>query len=300
MKWNSAITIGAFDGVHRGHQKLIRKCVKIAAQKGNKSIIIVFERPVKNIEKVLSLPSEKIEKIKTLGADKIIVIKVPSPVLNKSADEFLKEVLIGKYKVADFICGKNFAFGKDRQGKISWLSKKLKENAVKLHIIAPSKNSSKTISSSLIRNIISAGKVEKASSLLGDAYFLRGKHFREKNLAASLGFPTVNLKTDERKLLPAGVFISLLKQKEKYLPSITNIGHRPTIEADSDKALSVEVHILNFKGIWNIKNNEVKLIKKIRDERKFNSLEDLRKQVRKDILKAERHFFNSTIKNYEL
>jgi riboflavin kinase/FMN adenylyltransferase len=292
-KQGSVITIGAFDGIHKGHSVLIKECIKIANQNNFNSVIIVLEKPVKNINAVLSLPNEKIEKLENFKANRIIAIRPNSPILLKTADKFLNDILIKRLNIKALVCGENFAFGKNRQGNIKWLKKTFKEKNIALNIIPPLKYLSKNISSSYIRQLIEKSNTEKVALLLGDYYSFDGIHFREKHIASKLGFPTINLKVDYRKLLPLGVFACLIKQKKKYLPAIANIGYRPTI--DKDRLLSVEIHILNFSGVWNIKQNNIKLIKLIRKEKAFSSLKALSEQIKKDVKKANKYFDNLKI-----
>jgi riboflavin kinase/FMN adenylyltransferase len=287
-KQQSALTIGNFDGVHKGHIMLIKETLSIAEKNKYKSIIIAFEKPVKNNTQLLSLADEKIELLKSFNPDEIIILPSDSSVFSQEAQNFFDEFLIKRCKMAAIICGKDFAFGKNRKGDINWLKNKTKENNILLKALNPLKSNGKKISSTLIRKFIETNKIEKANFLLGRPYNIEGIHFREKGIASKMGFPTINLKTDASKLLPKGVFISLVYDKNKTYPSITNIGYRPTIS--SEKEISIETHILNFKGVWKKKKAKISLLKHIRNEKKFKNLADLTNQIKKDVQKAEFYF----------
>ncbi|MDR2860845.1 MAG: bifunctional riboflavin kinase/FAD synthetase [Elusimicrobiota bacterium] len=284
----SVITIGTFDGVHKGHQKLIKETIKSAKKKGFESIAVALEKPVKNINSILSLPDEKIKQIEYLEPDKIVLIPVPSEILSETSTDFLRNFIIKRLKAKEIICGADFAFGKDRKGNVAWLKNNAKEFGLKIKVVSPVKIDSKIVSSSYIRTLITKGKIEKVNKLLGRNFGFYGMPFREKGLGKKLGFPTINLKTDKSKLLPKGIFISLIEKGSKLYPAITNMGVRPTINADNN--LVPEVHILNFKGVWGKSKTQVYLIKKIRAEKKFPSLEALKKQIKKDKEKAKRYF----------
>ncbi|MDR2772272.1 MAG: adenylyltransferase/cytidyltransferase family protein, partial [Elusimicrobiota bacterium] len=212
MKNNSSIlTIGSFDGVHKGHQSLIKETVRKAKEKNAQSIIVTLERPMKNPHSLLTLLDEKILRIEAFLPDQIIIIPVPSEILTLAPSDFFNNFLIGKLNVAEIICGTDFAFGKNKQGNVSWLKKNAPKLGIKITVIETLTLAAQKISSSNIRALLSLGEVEKANKLLGYNFDFSGIPFREKGLGKKLGFPTVNLKVDPSKLLPHGVFISLIK-----------------------------------------------------------------------------------------
>lgn len=283
------VTIGTFDGVHKGHKLLIEKALETAKKNGLKSAVIALEKPVRNVSGLLSSYEEKIEFIKDCGVDEIIIIPVPSPILNLSPDEFYEETLIKGLNARRIICGSDFAFGKNRAGNAKWLVKKSKCKGVFVEVIKPLKIMSKTVSSSSIRNFLHKNDVKNANKMLGREYSFTGIPFREKGVATKIGFPTVNLKVDKEKIIPQGVYVSIISQDGKMYPSVTSIGIRPTLE-NGGKVVP-ETHILNFNGKWNKRKTKVSLIKKIRNEKKFQNFESLKKQIEKDVSTAKK-FFN--------
>ncbi|MDR3256812.1 MAG: riboflavin biosynthesis protein RibF [Endomicrobium sp.] len=288
MTEKSVITIGTFDGVHKGHRLLINKTLSAAKKHSLKSIIIVLEKPVRKVNGLLTTYEEKIEEIKLSGADEILVIKVPSEILYCDSDEFFDEFLQKTLNVSEIICGSDFAFGKNRKGDIEWLKKKAKKNNIKIDVIKPLKIISKQVSSSYIRTLVEKNDIKNVNLLLGRNYSLTGIPFKENGIGKKLGFPTVNLCVNIDKILPRGVYISLISQGEKIYPSLTNIGIRVTFSRGNK--IVPETHILDFNGTWKKLKTKVMLLKKIRDERKFVNAKDLKTQISKDVSMALRFF----------
>jgi len=289
MNKKSIVTIGTFDGVHKGHRLLIDKTVSLAGKSSKlKSIVISLEKPVKKVKGLLTTCDEKLEEIKALGVDEIILINVPSEILTYTADKFFDEFLLNKLNISEIVCGSDFAFGKDRKGDTDWLKKKAKNNNVKVSIVKYLKNSSKQISSSYIRTLLEKGDLKNAAKLLGRPYSFLGIPFKDKGFGKKLGFPTVNLKVNSDKLIPKGVYISIITQKDKIYPSVTSIGSRLTFNRGGK--IVPETHILNFDGIWRKTLTKVILLKKIRDEKKFKNVQALKVQISKDIAKSSKFF----------
>ena len=284
MQKKSAVTIGVFDGVHKGHKFLIEKTL-LAAKKNNlRSIVVALEKPVRKTGGLLSLYDEKLAELSKLGVDEIVILEVPSGILSSKPEKFLNEFLIKSLNASQIICGADFAFGKDRKGNISWLKK---QKNIKIDIVKSLKISGRSVSSSQIRKFLEHSDINKINKLLGRAYSFSGTPVKDRGVGKKIGFPTVNLKVDPAKLLPKGVFISLIEQKGKIYPSVTNIGIRPTFKGD---AVIPETHILGFQGSWKKAKTTVRLLKKIRREKKFKTVVALKAQIAKDILKAQTYF----------
>ncbi|MDR1417574.1 MAG: riboflavin biosynthesis protein RibF [Endomicrobium sp.] len=288
MLKKSIITIGTFDGVHKGHQLLLKKTLSIAKKKNLRSILITLEKPIKKVSGFLTIYQEKEEEFKSFGFDEIYVLKVPSDILSISSDKFFDEFLLNRLRVDTIICGCDFAFGKYRKGDIVWLKGKAKNNNVNLQIVKPLKIASQKVSSSYIRRLVEIGNVKDTLKFLGRFYSFIGHPFKDKGIATQLGYPTVNLKVNKEKLIPKGVYISAVSDGVNIYDSITSIGVRPTF-SNGDKVVP-ETHILNFKGMWKYALTKVILLEKIRDEKKFGSIETLKKQIAKDIKKAKNFF----------
>ncbi|MCL2334444.1 MAG: hypothetical protein FWC57_00065, partial [Endomicrobia bacterium] len=213
---------------------------------------------------------------------------VPSSVLSDGPDKFFDDFLIRGLRMSELVCGEDFAFGKDRKGDINWLRKKAGKSGVGLKIAKPLKVSSLKISSSSIRSLILNGDVKKAAKLLGRNYSFSGMPFKDRGIGTKMGFPTVNLKVDAAKLLPKGIYASLISDGKCIYPSVTSIGTRPTFLGSG--AVIPETHILGFNGKWKKVKTKVILLKKIRDEKKFKNIEDIKKHIAEDVKKAGKFF----------
>jgi riboflavin kinase/FMN adenylyltransferase len=295
MARKSVITIGTFDGVHKGHVLLINKTVAIAKKDNLKSIAIVLEKPFRKVRGLLATSEEKLHEIKSLGIDKIVVIKASSKILLFTPDEFFDNFLCKMFNVSKILCGVNFAFGKNRKGTVKWLENKAKSKNIEVKVIKLLKNDLGQISSSLIRRFIEKSDIKNATKLLGRNYSFTGFPFKEKGIGKKMGFPTVNLEVDKNKLLPNGVYVSFISQGEKMYPSVTNIGSRITFRRGGK--IVPETHILNFKDGWKREKTKITIIKKIRDEKKFSGYEELKEQILKDISFALRFLRKSKISN---
>jgi riboflavin kinase/FMN adenylyltransferase len=290
MPKKSVITIGTFDGVHKGHRHLISKTLSLAKRYDLKSVVFVLEKPVKSVNGLLTTCEEKIEEIKLLGVDEILVIKVPSKILSYCPNEFFNEFLRDTCNVFGVICGPDFSFGKNRSGNIRWLKRNVAKKNVKISVVKPLKFASKQISSSRIRILVEKGDLKNVTLMLGRNYSFVGVPFKEIGLGRKIGFPTVNIRVESCKILPQGVYISLISQGRKIYPSLTNIGTRVTFNRGN--SVVPETHIFDFCNVWRKSKTKVTLLKKIRNEIKFINTKALREQISKDVSMALSFFKN--------
>lgn len=282
----SVITIGTFDGVHLGHQAILDKVVKTAKERDLQSIVITMEKPVKNVNGLLTLPDEKNEVISSYGIDKILVLPVNKKILNTTASEFFEKIIIKQLNAKHIVVGYNCAFGKGREGNTAWLKEIVKKYGIKLEIINPVKLGNHIVSSTKIRDLINKNKIGPANKILGRIFEINGIHVSGKKIGRTIGFPTVNVKVDKEKILPKGVFVcSVFDKNRNCYPAVLNIGTSPTIES-ADHALSVEVHILNFYGHWKLKKIKILVYGFIRNEKKFSSIKLLQKAIQHDVMIA--------------
>jgi riboflavin kinase/FMN adenylyltransferase len=284
----SCIAIGAFDGVHLGHAKIISRTVDYARQNGLMSVIFTMPFPIKNHAGILSCPDEKVELLSSFSPDQIVMLNVRSGFLDETANDFLRNFLIKRFNVKEIVCGPDFAFGKDRQGDISWLKENAKKYGIGISVVKPLTIDGKAVSSTVIRQQIIDCDIAAASKFLGRDYSFRGRPFKDLGLATSLGYPTINLKVNSKKLMPCGVFVALTKKGADIYPAIANLGFRPSV--DTDGGFRAEVHLLNFDGVWPNVKTDVSLLKFVRSEQKFNSLDELKSQIAKDKDEALKFF----------
>ncbi|MDD3065367.1 MAG: bifunctional riboflavin kinase/FAD synthetase [Endomicrobiaceae bacterium] len=279
----SVITIGTFDGVHLGHKAILDKVVKTAKAYNLQSIVITMEKPVKKVDGLLTLPNEKIEIISSFGIDKIVVFPVNKTVLNTTAADFFKNIIVKQLKAKYLVVGYNCAFGKDREGDIAWLKEAVKKYGIKLKVVSQVKNGGYIVSSSKIRDLINKNKISLANKTSGRIFEINGVHVSGNKIGRTIGFPTINVKVCKEKILPKGIFTcSVFDAYGKCYPAVLNIGTRPTFRKLSH-SLSVEVHILNFSGKWKTKNIKILVHEFIRNEKKFANIESLQRAIRKDI-----------------
>ena len=293
MKKSKVVLIGNFDGIHLGHQKLISKAKKIAEQKKQKLVLITFNphprEIINNIEMDLILPyKEKKLLLKNYGVDKIDEIKFTNKLSKLSAEEFAKEYIYKAHNPSDIVIGKNFKFGHKARGDAKLLKDSLSKK-VKVHSIDIKRLDSLVISSSEIKKLISKGSIEKVNKLLGRNYHISGKVIHGEKRGRLIGFPTTNLSTEWNFLPKKGVYVSKVVISDKSYQSITNIGVRPTFNANS---LQIESHIFDFnKNVYG-KKIKIYFLARIRSEKKFETVEKLIENITKDVNFGRKYFKN--------
>ncbi len=286
LPFETVITIGSFDGIHLGHKILFEETKNLARLLNVKSAIVSFDPhprmvlfPESNL-KFLTTFEEKLYLLSQLKIENLILIPFTKTLSELSHDLFVQEYIVDKLKTKGIIVGFNFRFGKSRKGDVDYLNKVAKKYNFIVKVIPPVMLNGIIISSSTIRNLIETGQIEPANELLGRPYFIMGKVIKGKGRGKDLGYPTANMEVSPFKLLPpAGVYAVWVILNGEKLKGALNIGKRPTF---GEKETSIEVHIFNFnKDIYG-ETLKIELIKRIREERKFSSIEELKKQIKKD------------------
>ena len=287
---NSVITIGTFDGVHKGHQVILNKVVDVAKKANLKSIVLSFENPVKQVSGLITTTEEKVNILASFCVDEILLLPVTKKMLSTTAEDFFETVLVKQLKAKHIVVGYDCTFGKDRKGNVAWLKKNVEKYGIKLTVIKPVKIKNKIVSSSEIRNFIIKNNIEKTNKMLNRIFSFTGEHISGNRIGRTLGFPTINIKVDKEKLLPKGVFACMVSDRKKNMYcGVLNIGIRPTVDLKEHK-LSVEIHLLNFSGVWKEKYPNVYINKFIRKEKKFKTIELLKKSIQKDIEITKKQF----------
>lgn len=284
------MALGTFDGFHIGHQHLIRKLEATARKYKLRSILVTLSAPVRRSSLLLTSLDEKLEILKRQPLNEIIVLHTGTEVTSMPARLFFDDFLIKQLNVKHIVVGANFAFGHNREGDIAWLKKACASSSIKIDAVNPVKYHGEVVSSSRIRALLHEGNVNTANTLLGRAYSITGLPQPGLRIGRKLGFPTVNLAVSPGKLLPPGIFAGVTLRKNKFYPSIVNIGTRPSIVEKG--SLLTEIHLLDYKGNWPREKTQLFLLKHLRAEKKFNSMPALAKQIEKDRNKA-RVFFNN-------
>ena len=281
------ITVGTFDGVHLGHQKIITHLVKKAKQKNCGTLLLTFDpHPRKvvqpsNAPMLLQTIEERSEILSKLGLEIIFVQPFTKAFSKLNAEEYVKDILVNQLNVEHLLVGYNHRFGKNRTANIFDLKKlgkkyKFSVGEIQAHIV-----NKITVSSTKIRHAINNGNIKYANSLLGHTYKLKGIVMKGRQNGKKIGFPTANVKINEReKILPKnGVYAVKVNYNEMTNLAMMNIGTNPTF---SGNYISNEVHLINWDGNLYKKEIEIFFIERIRDEKKFNSIQDLSIQLHND------------------
>lgn len=287
---NPVLTIGTFDGVHLGHQKIINQLNEEAEKVGGESVLFTFYPhprmvlfPDSHGLKLIQTQVEKLEKLERMGLKNVIVHPFTKEFSRLSATEFVRDYLVNKLNVKTIVIGYDHQFGKNREGTLKLLQELAPVYDFNVIEIGAEDINDVNVSSTKIRRAVQDGNIEKANSFLGDFFELGGKVVHGKELGRSLGFPTANLEIDnDIKLLPKnGVYAVRVKlENSSEFFGILNIGTRPSVDA-SDK-ISVEVYILDFdKEIYD-EYITLKLLKFVRNEVKYENLSKLKSQIAKD------------------
>ena len=274
----NVVILGNFDGVHKGHQVILQKAVERAKNKGLKTIVYTFSEYPKNQQTKITTCSEKAY---FLDKNKIdyLCLEQFEKVRNYSPEEFVEKVIVNDLNAAEVYCGFNFTFGKGKSGNVETLKKLLEERNLKLNVQkAVLDDDGKIISSTRIRNYIKGGNFEKVRELLGHNFIILGEVIYGKQLGRVIGFPTANLKF-ENKIYPEfgvyGVKIHI-QGDEKIYNGVMNIGRNPTVDVG---VLSVETNIFDFNEDIYGKIILIEVLENIRYEKKFSSVEKLKEQI---------------------
>jgi riboflavin kinase/FMN adenylyltransferase len=288
---NTWLTIGSFDGVHIGHQQLICELNHRAHQAGAKSVVLSFHPHPTTILRgrtdafYLTTPSEKVKLLDELGTDVVITHPYTFEISQSTAREFVC-YLMEHLGFQQLWAGIDFALGRGREGNIDYLKLLGRELNYQVHIVEPITADGRTISSSLIRNLLVEGKIAEANKLSGRPYQVTGEVIHGDGRGKSIGIPTANLETGNEKLIPrAGVYACQVIIMDKRWPAAVNIGIRPTFES-SDERAHVEAHILDYSEDLYSQQISIEFISRLRDEKRFQSVEELISQVHNDINKT--------------
>ncbi|MBS5823740.1 MAG: bifunctional riboflavin kinase/FAD synthetase [Clostridium argentinense] len=296
LNFPTFIVLGSFDGIHLGHRSLIKKSIEMA-KKYNKrkeensdfikarTMVCTFENhPLTVINedlapKLVMDNNHKIEVLEKLGVDVINFITFNDDFMRISPEEFIKN-LVERYNAVGIIVGFNYRFGYKNLGDVELLKKYSKILGFMLYIVKSVKLKDEVVSSSKIRTYVQEGEIEKANMMLGRPFMLSGQVVKGRQIGRTIGFPTINLDYDKKFVLPqGGVYYSLVRYKDKFYKAMTNVGYNPTVKGEK---LCVETNIQDFHECIYGEYVEVFFLHKIREEKSFDSLEELVAQLNKD------------------
>lgn len=294
---HAVVAIGNFDGVHLGHQAILKKAKEYGKNMGLPVVVLTFN-PHPTLElrpqspmKLLMTYEEKRLQLGQLGVDFCVEEPFQHEFAAKSAHEFFHEILLNRLHAKVLIVGEDFAFGYQREGNTQLLKQFCDRAGVILDLAKPVLLDGKVISSSRIRQALSQGQLDEAEKLLGHPFFYRGEVVHGDKRGRTIGFPTANMKCEEKFPLLPGVYASSVVWQNKTYPSVTNIGTRPTFQQKEELSLiplKIETHILEQTFDLYGQFLEVRFHHRIRDEKKFSSIDELKHQIASDVNLAKK------------
>lgn len=280
------VTLGNFDGVHRGHREIFRRVIEKARETGGTSVVVTFRpHPLKvipNLRNVLLITTyeERARLIAGCGIDLLVEIPFDRTVAELSPREFIHRILMERIGVASLYVGYDYAFGHNREGRVPMLVAAGREHGFSVQVLEPINNGMEIYSSSAIRRLVQIGEVAPVVELLGRHFSLSGTVVKGYGRGASLGFPTANVSTGKELLPPDGVYAVKVDLEGSVFDGACNIGRNPTY---GNRESSIEVHLFDFDGSIYGKEMEIFFIERIRGERKFTGPETLRQAIAYDV-----------------
>jgi len=297
----TVLTLGVFDGLHLGHQKIMKTVVERAIAAEAVPTAITFDphpRSVlhpENSPPLLQTLDQRLSNFEVLGIKQAIVIRFDEEFANKQAEIFLREIIHERLQAKEIYLGHGFAFGKNRGGNIKLLKKMSEELGFVADEVAEVRLRGKRISSSKIRKLLKDGKVNLARRMLGRPYGVEGVIIRGDRRGHTIGFPTANLKPNNRVIPKYGVYATAILIDGVWRKGITNVGVRPTFEGNNDP--SIETYVFDFDRDLYGDVLRVRFLHRIRDEKKFNGIEELTSQIQKDTKIALNYHSKEGVKN---
>lgn len=279
------IALGTFDGVHTGHKALIEAAKRIAERLGAEPCVFTFDvHPAGKFRAVRRIMNDA-ERIEALRRQDIAVIVHPFEQLMELSPYEFVDMLIGEYDMAAAVVGYNYTFGKAKAGSAGLMLELGKRLGFEVSVISPVMLEDKTVSSTYLRGLIADGEVESANKMLTEPYSICGEVVSAKRIGTGIGFPTANIVAPDGKVLPkGGVYASRAFVNGQMYSAVTNVGSNPTVNSDGE--IRIETHIIGFSGDIYGKTIKIEFLRFLRGEKKFESLQELKKQIASDVENA--------------
>lgn len=299
-RWMSPVlALGNFDGLHRGHQKIIERVRRSAADRNGAALVLTFDphpprvvRPDKAPPLLMTMP-QKLDGLSRAGLTGTAVVRFTEAFSQWSPDAFVRQVLVEWLRVSEVWVGADFLFGHERAGTFSVLRALGAQYGFRAEKIDPVRYKEFVVSSTRIRRLVAEGRVDEAGALLGHHYAIGGTVVHGAARGRLLGFPTANLSTDNELVPPTGVYATAAEIGGTRWPAVTNIGVRPTFE--SAGAVTVETHVLGLDADVYGAPLSLSFIQRLRDERRFPDVDALKEQIQADVRRARRLFDNISV-----
>jgi riboflavin kinase/FMN adenylyltransferase len=291
QRWlQPVLALGNFDGVHRGHRKILERLQRVAIERGATSVVMTFEphpprvvRPDK-APRLLMTTRQKLDEIAAVGVHGAAIVRFTPELSRWDPETFVRVVLVDWLRVSEVWVGANFLFGHDRAGNFSLLRTLGAQYGFKAEKIDPIRYKEFVVSSTRIRRLVAEGRVDEAGALLGHQYYMDGTVTQGDRRGRTIGFPTANLCTENELMPPNGVYATTATIAGTVRRSVTNIGVRPTV--DTSGRTTVETHIFDFDRDLYGSSIRLGFVQRLRDERAFESLEALHNQIAADCGRA--------------
>jgi riboflavin kinase/FMN adenylyltransferase len=287
---NLCITLGIFDGLHLGHQKIIRRAIEKARELEGTSCVVTFDphpREVlnpKDAPNLLTTTEKKAQLIERLGVDALCLVKFTQEFANIEAQEFVEKFLVGSLHMKAIIEGYDWGFGKGRKGDVRLLRQLSEKFHYDVEQVGPVEVNGQPVSSTFIRELVLSGQLDRAETYLGRKYSITGDIVGGARLGREIGFPTANIEPRHEAIPPDGIYAVWVEVLGSCKPGTLNIGYRPTVS--SERRRSIEVNIMDFYHDIYDEKIEITFVAKLREEKKFSSVDALREQIKKDVEKA--------------
>lgn len=296
----TVLTLGVFDGLHLGHQAIVKRVVERSLLVGATSTLLTFDPHPRQVLKPETAPPllqtfhQKMEGLRALGMQQVIVIRFDAQLAGLSAQEFVVRYLYESLTAREIYLGKGFAFGHRRQGNIEVLRELSREYGFVADEVPEVRLRGHRISSTMIRRLLKAGRINLARRMLGRPYGIEGIVTTGRGVGRDLLLPTANLEIQNRVIPADGVYVTLTLVDEKWHPSVTNIGKRPTLGADAES--KVETHLIDYDDDLYNRTVRVRILHRLRGERKFPGLQELKAQIFRDRDRAIRYFSSGLVR----
>ena len=297
---NPSVALGNFDGVHLGHQEILKRTVETAHSKGREAVVYTFDpHPRLVLNQAPEIPQittaqEKADMLESLGIDVLVLAEFTKEFAKQTPEDFVENTLIEEMAIRNLFVGENYRFGSGRAGTASQLKRMGQEMGFFVHIVPSVRVGGEVVSSTLIRKLLMSGKIEEANEMLGRPFSIRGNVIHGHSRGKGLGYPTANIKPDRKLRPPDGVYAVFCEFQDRVYKAVMNIGNNPTFQ---DRRTSFEAHLLDFSG--EIYGSTIKLffVKRLRPERAFTSVEELKAQIGRDVENARSELADKPINN---